>query len=364
MEARQAEGDEDVPRRGVGDRHGERGHGAVLARGETVIAKRGGEPHVQDLCRLLVELGERDRGHRHELAAHPGVERHGGGVYNQQRSHRGRSVHRPGRRHRGEIVIEDAAASTLAAMAVLREARRQHRARREERPRPPAGALVATTSARDPEDRRRAVAAVPGRPDVDRGCRRHAGARDDHDLREDVRESRSSSRTSCRHGRADHPLRPAPGHHRRPGAAGRRADLQPRHPGRHGHAPRGSARKARARSATSTRSTAATSASTSGCARSVPGSSAARADHEKLERAAERTTLDAEPRIKMHSRARSRCSPYRAGIEQAASRASAKSLSAKIELVLSNVNILEAFFLPRAMDWKRGDGGVTIEYDP
>ena len=63
---------------------------------------------------------------------------------------------------------------------------------------------------RDPEDRGRAVAGVPGRPHVDRGHRRDAGAGDDPDLREDVREPPVLRGQARLDGRADHPLRPAP----------------------------------------------------------------------------------------------------------------------------------------------------------
>ena len=76
-------------------------------------------------------------------------------------------------------------------------------------------------------------------------------------------------------GRADHPLRSAPGDRERPGEALRRADGEPGHPRRHGDAHRrASAPRARPRSGTSGRSTAATSASTSACARSARASSA------------------------------------------------------------------------------------------
>ena len=131
---------------------------------------------------------------------------------------------------------------------------------------------------RDPEDRGRPVAGVPGRPHVDRRHRRHAGAGHGADLREDVREPPVLRRQARLDGRADHPLRPASRGRHRAGAALRPAHVEPRHPRRHGDGDRGALRRGHVdRSATRTRSTRATSASTSACARSARASSASRA---------------------------------------------------------------------------------------
>jgi len=54
---------------------------AVLARGETVIGNAACEPHVQDLCRFLVELGARITGIGSNVLRIEGVERLGGGEH-------------------------------------------------------------------------------------------------------------------------------------------------------------------------------------------------------------------------------------------------------------------------------------------
>lgn len=54
---------------------------AVLARGETVIANAACEPHVRDLCELLVQLGARIDGIGSNRLTVQGVERLGGGEF-------------------------------------------------------------------------------------------------------------------------------------------------------------------------------------------------------------------------------------------------------------------------------------------
>ena len=74
---------------------------------------------------------------------------------------------------------------------------------------------------RDPEDRRRPLAGVPGRPDLDRPGAGHPGAGYDPDLREDVREPPFLRRQARRHGRSDHALRSPQGDRQRSEPASR-----------------------------------------------------------------------------------------------------------------------------------------------
>ena len=118
------------------------------------------------------------------------------------------------------------------------------------------------------------VARVPGRPHVDRAGARDAVRGHGADLREDVREPPRLHRQAGQHGRAHHPLRPAPGVISGPRGCAASALESPDI--RAGMAMLIAALCADGtrRSATSARSTAATSASTSGCARWARGSSA------------------------------------------------------------------------------------------
>ena len=127
---------------------------------------------------------------------------------------------------------------------------------------------------RDPQDRRRPLAGLPRGPHLDRAGARHAGRRDDPDLREDVREPAVLRRQARRDGRSDHALRSPQGDRQRSEPSSRRSPGEPRHPRRHGDAHRGAGRaRAPRRSATWPRSTAATSASTCACASWAPASS-------------------------------------------------------------------------------------------
>ena len=172
MEVRPAPRGADVPRRGVGDGHRERHHGRRAGRGQTIIRNAACEPHVQDLCRFLVSLGARIDGIGTNLLRIDGVERLGGGeLHHRHRLHRGGQLHRPGRGHR----------------------RRAARSRTRARGRPAHGRGSASAASgstweldgddlrvparpdleveddlgqRHPQDRRRALAGVPGRPDL------------------------------------------------------------------------------------------------------------------------------------------------------------------------------------------------------
>ena len=200
---------------------------AVLAEGETVLMNAACEPHVQDLCRFLVSLGARIEGIGSNVLRIEGVDELTGGD------------HRIGSEHieaasfiglaavtGGDITIEnvepDDFVSILAAFARLGVRVELNESERSRAARP--GARDPRRPRRpDPEDRGRPVARVPGRPDVDRARRRHAGAGHDPDLREDVREPPVLRRQARPDGCPDHPLRPAPRRRHRPGAAARRA---------------------------------------------------------------------------------------------------------------------------------------------
>ena len=193
---------------------------AVLTPGETVIGNAACEPHVQDLCRFLVSLGARDRGHRLERPAHPrrrvaARRRVADRARTTSRSRASSASPRsPGRRDdRGRR-----AEGSGVDHPRVRAARRSRRGRRDSIRVPPGQELVIRERPRrpDPEDRGRPVARVPGRPDVDRRRRRDAGAGHGPDLREDVREPPVLRRQARRDGRADHPLRPAPRRRHRP----------------------------------------------------------------------------------------------------------------------------------------------------
>ena len=196
---------------------------AALAPGETTIMNAACEPHVQDLCHFLVSLGARIAGIGSNVLRIAGVDRlHGG-------------EHRIGPEHievasfiglaavtGADITIEDAAPERPRLdHPGVRAARRPRRARRR------LGARAAEPGARDPrrhrrlhaEDRGRPVAGVPGRPHLDRGRGRDAGAGRHPDPREDVREPPRLRRQARLDGRADHLVRPAPRGRDRPVAA-------------------------------------------------------------------------------------------------------------------------------------------------
>ena len=95
-------GRRDPPRRGQRHRHRERADGRRrVRRGTTVIMNAACEPHVQDLCRMLVQDGRRHRGDRLERAGHR-RRRRAARLHapDRRRPHRGGLVHRPGGGHR------------------------------------------------------------------------------------------------------------------------------------------------------------------------------------------------------------------------------------------------------------------------
>src|SRR5919197_1615866 len=90
---------------------------AVTARGETVIGNAACEPHVQDLCRFLVDLGARIQGISSNLLRVEGVERLGGGEFRIGADHiEVASFIGLGAITPGELVVEDVQPPDLVAM--------------------------------------------------------------------------------------------------------------------------------------------------------------------------------------------------------------------------------------------------------
>ena len=131
------------------------------------------EPHVQDLCRFLVALGARHRGHRLERPPHPRrrppPRRR---VAHLPGPHRGGELHRPRRRHRRRdrrsrtsCPSTSAPSGRASSGSGSRCARRGHD---DPRSRPPGAGRPGRHRLPDPEDRGRPVAGLPGRPHLDR----------------------------------------------------------------------------------------------------------------------------------------------------------------------------------------------------
>ena len=212
---RHASGRAHPSRRAVGDGDRERGHGREpdarpdddLERGERT-ARPGSLPLPPSLGAEIDGIGSNVLAR--SQASSGSARRH---ARDRPRARRGRQLHRHGGRHRRRHHDRrDRARRPLADPAGAPPARRRGRARRR------LGARAARTAARDrrrprwrdPEGRGRPVAAVPGRPDLDRGGRRDAGEGHGAHLREDVREPPVLRRQARVDGCADHPLRPAP----------------------------------------------------------------------------------------------------------------------------------------------------------
>ena len=272
-----------LPRRGERDRRPRtRSWRRPSRKGETILGNAACEPHVQDLCRFLVALGAQIEGIGTNVLRIQGVDAlHGGETRSAPTTSRSRASsawrddrgrdHDRGRR-RDDLV---AVMPVFARLGVKMESSgdRDPRARRP-------GARDHRRHRRcDPEDRRRAVAGVPGRPHVDRRRRRDAGARHGDDLREDVREPavlrRQARRRSARGSSSAIRIASSSPVPRRCTASGWRA---PTSVPAWRCCSRRSAPRAHRRSATCARSTAATSGSTNGFARSARRSSASRAE--------------------------------------------------------------------------------------
>ena len=201
---------------------------AVTAPGQTVLYNAACEPHVQDLCRFLGRLGARIDGIGSNRLHIDGVERLSGGTWRIAPDHiEVASFIGLAAATGGDLRIDEARPEDLVPILPAFEK---------------LGIEVETsgTSVHVPDGQRLVVQddlgdqipkiedgpwpAVPGRPDLDRADRGNPGARHRADLREDVREPAVLRRQAREHGRADHPVRPAPRDRLRPGAALRPAD--------------------------------------------------------------------------------------------------------------------------------------------
>ena len=166
---------------------------AVLAEGETTIGNAACEPHVQDLCRFLVGLGARIDGIGSNLLRIEGVERaRRRRAHHRHRPHRGGQLRRPGRGHRRRAGGRGRDRGRPApGRARLQQPRARPGSWTPDRLRVPRDQDLRsrTTSARPiPKIDDGPWPAFPGRPDLDRGRGRHAGAGHGADLREDVRD--------------------------------------------------------------------------------------------------------------------------------------------------------------------------------
>ena len=85
--------------RGVGHRHRECAHGGRPGARRDPISNAACEPHVQDLCRMLQEMGAAVEGVGSNVLTVHGSTSCAGALPDRSRPHRGRLVHRPGRGH-------------------------------------------------------------------------------------------------------------------------------------------------------------------------------------------------------------------------------------------------------------------------
>ena len=187
---------------------------AVTAKGHTKLRNAAAEPHVQDLCAMLIKMGAQISGVGTGVLEIDGVDKLNG------------CTHRIGSDHievgsfiglaavtRGAITIEDAAIEHLDSTLLGFERMGVHC-----EPRGKdlfVGGRAGDARAHGPgrthsEDRRRPLAGVSRRPDVDRARRGDTVPRHDPDLREDVRVAHVLRRQANQHGRAHRSVRPAP----------------------------------------------------------------------------------------------------------------------------------------------------------
>ena len=253
---------------------------AALTQGTTTIRNAASEPHVQDLARLLVAMGARidgigsnvlDRARAQPARRRPHVESR---RTTSRSAASWRSPPSPAARCASRAPCPDDL--KMIRMVFERLGLKSHHDG-DDLIVPPEQRLrvQGRRRRRDPQDRRRPLAGVPGRPHQHRARGRDAGRGHRADPREDVREPAVLRRQADLHGRSDRALRSPPGDRAavRAGfmASAWRAPTS-------GPAWRCSSRacapRACPRSATSARSTAATSASTIGCASSARASSA------------------------------------------------------------------------------------------
>ncbi len=219
---------------------------ATLARGETVLGNAASEPHVQDLCRFLVELGADIDGIGTNVLRVRGVDALHGGEHTIAPDHiEVASFIGLGAITEGEIVIENCRPEDLVAITPVFRRLGIKMEFEDTSIRVLDGqdlVIEDDVGGHIPKIDDGPWPAFPGRPDVDRGRGRDAGAGHGDDLREDVREPAVLRRQARQPRRADHPLRSAPRRRHRSRASLRRADVEPRHPRRHGDAARGALR--------------------------------------------------------------------------------------------------------------------------
>ena len=211
---------------------------AALAEGLTTIHHAACEPHVQDLCRLLVAMGVEIDGVGSNLLRVHGQASLGGASHVCCPDHiEVGSFIGMAAVTGGDVTITGCEPNdlraTLLAFAPPRRPRRDRRARRAR-----AAAIRSCTIVDDAHDQ---IAKIDDGPwpafpaDMTSVAVAVATQAPRHrpDLREDVREPPGVHGQARQHGRAHHPLRPAPRGHHRPGEALRPAPLEPGHPRRH-----------------------------------------------------------------------------------------------------------------------------------
>ncbi len=186
---------------------------AVLAQGTTVISNAASEPHVQDLCNMLVGMGAQIDGIGSNRLTIQGVERlHGGEArvgadYMEVGSFIGAAVMTG-----GEITIQQADPQYLDMIALVFERLGVHWETARRRCLCP-GASAADDCARSrqphPDHQGAALARFPAGPDEHRADGRHPERRSGAVPRLDVRKPLLLHRQTDAHGRADHALRSA-----------------------------------------------------------------------------------------------------------------------------------------------------------
>ncbi len=154
---------------------------AALTPGQTKISNAASEPHVQDLARLLTKMGARVDGIGSNVMIVNGAEQLGGAEHTISPDHiEVGSFMALAAATGGELRIRDVEPADLthgpAPVPPPRPALGDRR-RRRDRPRRAAARDRIRPRRRDPEDRGRALAGLPGRPHLDRAGPRDPGRR-------------------------------------------------------------------------------------------------------------------------------------------------------------------------------------------
>ena len=154
---------------------------AALTPGPTTIGNAACEPHVQDLARLLTKMGAQVDGIGSNVMTVHGRDKLGGAEHTVCPDHiEVASFMALAGVTGGELRIRDAEPDDL--IMVRRQFRRlgfqsHRRGRRRDRPARAEPACPRRPRRRDPEDRGRPLAGLPGRPDLDRPRARDPGRR-------------------------------------------------------------------------------------------------------------------------------------------------------------------------------------------